>query len=109
MANFLNKIPIQSVMKVKIDKELIEHVSNVARLELKEEEKESFSRELKEILEAFSRIDEVDTKTVEIQLQPVDMKNALRTDTEGKCLSQEEVLSLTQHKKDNYFKGPRAV
>ena len=42
-------------------------------------------------------------------MQPVELKNALREDIEEKCLSQEEALSLTEHKKDGYFKGPKAV
>ena len=96
-------------MKAKINKELIEHVADVSRLELKEKEKEQFVKELKEIIEAFSKIDEVDTKQVDISLQLVELKNALREDKEEKCFSQDEALSLTEHKKDGYFKGPKAI
>ena len=96
-------------MKSNVDEKLIGHIADVARLKLSEKEKKQFLEELKEILEAFSRIDEVDTKNVDMSLQPVELKNALREDREEKCLSQEEALSLAQHKKDGYFKGPRAV
>ena len=40
-------------MKVNINKELIEHVAEVARLKLTEKEKEQFVKELKEILDSF--------------------------------------------------------
>jgi len=96
-------------MKVKINKELIEHVAEVARLRLTDKEKEKFSKELKEILEVFSKIDKVDTKNVETSLQPVELKNMLREDKEEKSFTQEEALSLTDHKKDGYFKWPKAV
>ena len=96
-------------MKSNVDEKLIGHIADVARLKLSEKEKKQFLEELKEILEAFSRIDEVDTKNIEVSLQPVELKNVLREDREEKCLSQEEALSLAQHKKDGYFKGPRAV
>ena len=96
-------------MKVKIDKGLIEHVAEVARLKLTDKEKEQFVKELKEVIEAFSKLDEVDTKGVDISLQPVELKNVLREDKEEKCLSQDDVLSLTEHKKNGYFKGPKAV
>ncbi|HHT9108777.1 MAG TPA: Asp-tRNA(Asn)/Glu-tRNA(Gln) amidotransferase subunit GatC [Candidatus Wunengus sp. YC64] len=96
-------------MKVNINKELIEHVAEVARLKLSEQEKEQFVKELKEILDSFSKLDEVDTKYTDISLQPVELKNMLREDKEEKCLAQKEALSLTEHKKDGYFKGPRAV
>ena len=96
-------------MKVKINKELIEHVAEVARLKLTDKEVEKFSKELKDIIGVFSKIDKVDTKNVETSLQPVELKNMLREDKEEKTFSQEEALSLSVHKKDGYFKGPRAV
>ena len=96
-------------MKVEINKELIEHVADVARLKLTEKEKEQFSKELKEVIEAFSKIDKVDTKGIDASLQPVSLKNRLREDKEEKCLEQDDVLSLTDNKKDGYFKGPKAV
>jgi|TARA_Y100000310_G_C20147285_1_gene563068 aspartyl-tRNA(Asn)/glutamyl-tRNA(Gln) amidotransferase subunit C len=96
-------------MKTKVDKGLIEHVAEVSRLKLTEKEKIKFLKELKEVIEAFSKIDKADTKNVDISLQPVELKNALRDDKEENCLKQDEVLSLTEHKKDGYFKGPKAV
>jgi len=96
-------------MKVEINKELIEHVSGVARLKLTEKEKNKFVKELKEVIETFSKLDEIDTKSIDISLQPVELKNMLREDKEEECFTQEEALSLTEHKKDGYFKGPRAV
>ena len=96
-------------MKVKIDKELIENVAEVARLKLTDKEIKKFSKELKEIIEAFSTLDKIDTRGIEPSLQPVELKNILREDKKEKCFSQEEALSLTDQKKDGYFKGPKAV
>ena len=96
-------------MKVKIGRELIEHVAEVARLRLTDKEIEKFSKELKDIIDVFSKIDKVNTKNIEASLQPVELKNMLREDEEEKTFSQEEALSLSEHKKDGYFKGPRAV
>ena len=96
-------------MKVKINKELIEHVAGLARLKLTDKEIENFSKELKEVIEAFSSIDKVDTKGIETSLQAVELKNMLREDKEEKSFTQEEVLGLTEHKKNGYFKGPKAV
>ena len=107
--NFLNLILTHQDMKVEISKELIEHVAEVARLKLTDKEIEKFSKELKEIIDVFSKIDKVDTKNIETSLQPVELKNMLREDKEEKTFSQEEALSLSEHKKDGYFKGPRAV
>lgn len=94
---------------MKVDKELIKKVASVARLDLTEEEVEKFIPQLKDILSSFSKIDEADTEKTNPSFQPVELKNALREDKKGKCLSQEEALSNTEHKKDGYFKGPKAI
>ncbi len=94
---------------MKVDKELIEKVASVARLKLTESEIKKFMPQMKDILDAFSKIDKVNTDKAKPSFQPVEMKNSLREDKKGKCLSQEEALSNTEHKKDGYFKGPRAV
>ena len=96
-------------MKVEINKKLIEHVAEVARLKLTDKEIEKFSKELKEIIEAFSKLDEVSTKGIETSLQAVELKNMLRQDKEEKSFTQEQALSQTHHKKDGYFKGPKAI
>ena len=96
-------------MKVEMDKKLIEHVAEIARLKLTDKEKEQFLKELKEVIDTFSKLDEVDTKGMDIGLQPIELKNILREDKEKPCLKRDEALSLTEHKKDGYFKGPRAV
>ena len=92
-----------------IDEQLIRKVAENARLELSETEIKEFLPQLKEVLESFSKLDEIDTKNVSPSFQPVEIKNNIREDKIGKCLSQEEALKHAHHKKDGYFKGPRAV
>jgi aspartyl-tRNA(Asn)/glutamyl-tRNA(Gln) amidotransferase subunit C len=95
--------------RMEVDRKLLEHVAEIARLKLSEEEIKKFLPQLKEALEFFSQLKDVNTDNVEPSFQPVELKNAMREDTEKECLSQDDVLSLTEHKKDGYFKGPRAV
>lgn len=94
---------------MEIDRKLLEHVAEVARLKLTEKEIEKFLPQLKEALEFFSQLQEANTDNVKPSFQPVELRNVMRDDREKKCLSQEEALSLTEHKKDGYFKGPKAV
>jgi|TARA_Y100000310_G_scaffold339842_1_gene433776 aspartyl-tRNA(Asn)/glutamyl-tRNA(Gln) amidotransferase subunit C len=96
-------------MKVKIDNKLIEHTAEIARLKLTEKEKKQFSKELNEVIRAFSKLDEVNTRDKDVSLQPIELKNVLREDKEEICLTQEQALSLTEHKAKGYFKGPKAV
>ena len=94
---------------MEIDRNLLEHVAEVARLKLTEEEIRKFLPQLKEALEFFSQLKNVNTDNVKPSFQPVELKNTMREDEEKNCLSQDEALSLTEHKKEGYFKGPRAV
>jgi aspartyl-tRNA(Asn)/glutamyl-tRNA(Gln) amidotransferase subunit C len=92
-----------------VDRKLLEHVAEVARIKLTEEEISKFLPQLRELLEFFSQLKEINTGNVKPSFQPVELKNAMREDREKQCLPQDEALSLSEHKKDGYFKGPRAV
>ena len=92
-----------------VDRKLLEHVAEVSRLKLSEDEIKKFLPQLKEALEFFSKLNEVNTDNVKPSFQPVELKNVMDDDKEKKCLSQDDALSLTQHKKDGYFKGPKAI
>jgi len=94
---------------MKLDKDLLEHVAAVARLKLTEEEINEFLPQLKEVLAAFSKLSEVNTKGLKPSFQPVELKDALRKDVKKGCLTQEQALSNSPNTKDGYFKGPRAI
>ncbi len=92
-----------------LDNKLIEHVAKTARLELTKDEVKAFLPQLREVLDAFSKLSEADTEGTEPSFQPVEMKDVLREDKVSECLSQKEALSNSPNTKDGYFKGPRAV
>ncbi|MBD3249882.1 Asp-tRNA(Asn)/Glu-tRNA(Gln) amidotransferase subunit GatC [Candidatus Woesearchaeota archaeon] len=92
-----------------IDTSLIENVASLARLELKDPEKKKFVEDFKEILKAFSELDNADVKDVKMSVQPIEMQDSMREDLKEESLSQKEALKNAKHKKDGYFKGPRAV
>lgn len=94
---------------MKIDKKLIRHVAELARLDLTEEEVARFQPQLKDIIETFSQLDKVDTSDIVETVQPVEKSDSLRDDKVGPCLTQKEALSQSEHTKDGYFKGPKAV
>ncbi len=94
---------------MKVDKELIKHVAEIARLKLSEKEVDGFVKDFKEILDNFSVIDKCDVKGLKPSFQPVEIKNFMRDDLVENSFTQEDALSNTEHKKDGYFKGPRAV
>jgi aspartyl-tRNA(Asn)/glutamyl-tRNA(Gln) amidotransferase subunit C len=93
---------------MKVDRELLEHVAKVARLELTSHEIDRFIPQLKEILAAFEELDSLHLSGVEPSIQPVPLKDALREDASHDCLTQDEALLNAKNSKDGYFKGPGA-
>jgi aspartyl-tRNA(Asn)/glutamyl-tRNA(Gln) amidotransferase subunit C len=94
---------------MKIDNSVIKHVASVSRLNLTEEEIKEFLPQLKEILDAFSEIQNIDTKNILPSYHAVELKNSLRDDVPGKCLDNKTALKNSSNTKDGYFKGPRVV
>lgn len=92
-----------------INKELVLKVAKNARLNLTEEEIKEFVPQFKEILTTFSELSKVNTDKVKPSFQPLEIKNALREDQEKECVSQEDILKNTAHKRNGYFLGPRAL
>jgi len=92
-----------------ITKELVKKIADQSRLHLRDEEIEKLIPQLKEILEIFSQLDKIDTAETKPSFHPVEIKNIMREDKIGESLTQEEALSLTKHKRDGYFEGPKAI
>ncbi|MCX6799405.1 MAG: Asp-tRNA(Asn)/Glu-tRNA(Gln) amidotransferase subunit GatC [Candidatus Diapherotrites archaeon] len=95
--------------KPPVDRELLLRVAANARLNLREEEIKKFLPQLQEILTAFGKLDELDVSAEKPSFQPLRLENVSRQDSAGKCLSQEDALRNTKHKKDGYFLGPKVV
>jgi len=94
---------------MEVNLQLIENIAKVARLNLTDEEKNNLINDMKEVLNAFEKIQEVDTENTKMSIQPVNYSNHLREDIPKEPLSQEKALSQTNNKKENYFLGPRSV
>lgn len=94
---------------MKLDKELLQHIATLARLNLTEAEIKEFLPQLKEILDYFSQIEKAKTENVKPSFQPIEIKNVMREDKVGVCLSPKVALSNTKHKDKGFFIGPKAI
>ncbi len=101
----INKGEVADIMEV--TPELIRKVASVARLNLTYEEVEEFTPQLKEVLESFSSIDNIDTEGLDPSYQPVHLRNMLREDEKKDSLTQEQALRNARSK-DGYIIGPKA-
>ncbi len=86
-----------------IDKETVEKVAHLARLELSEAEKQDMIQDMSKILDFMAKLNELDTTGVEPLIYMTDGANILREDVVKQQITHEEALqNAPKHDKD-YF------
>ena len=86
---------------MKID---VKKVAKLANLKLEARDEKKFEKQLNEIVSYVEKLNEVDTKGVEITSQVTGLENVTREDTPSPSLNQEEALSGTKSKHNGLFK-----
>ncbi|MEA2088955.1 MAG: Asp-tRNA(Asn)/Glu-tRNA(Gln) amidotransferase subunit GatC [Patescibacteria group bacterium] len=91
---------------MKLNKQQVEHIAKLARLELTEKEKKIFSVQLSSILDYVGKLEEVNTDGVEETSQVTGLINSIRDDVVEEALleSKQEILNNAPDKEDNLFK-----
>jgi aspartyl-tRNA(Asn)/glutamyl-tRNA(Gln) amidotransferase subunit C len=89
-----------------IDREQLLHVAHLARLELRDDEVERLEGQLNDILEAVSKVSELDLEDVPPTSHPHDVVNVCAEDEPRPCLSAEEALANAPEREGNFFKVP---
>ena len=84
------------------------HVARLARLELSDEEVGRFQEQLSAILEAVSKVQELDLGDVPPTSHPLDVVNVWREDVPRPCLPVEEALANAPDREGDLFKVPPA-
>ena len=85
----------------------VEHVAKLARLELTEEEKLKFSKQLGDILKYVDQMNEVDTSHLEPMSRPIDFYNVMREDVEVYEQTREELMQNAPDAEGDFFKVPK--
>ena len=89
-----------------IDREQLLHVAHLARLELREDEIERLEGQLNDILEAVSKVSELDLADVPPTSHPLEVVNVWEEDEPQPCLSVEDVFANAPEREGDYFKVP---
>lgn len=92
-----------------LSKQEVEHVARLACLELTENEKEQFTKQLNEILNFVNKLKELPTEGIEPTAHAIPVYNVFREDKVQPSLSAEEALKNAPEREDNYFKVPKIV
>ncbi len=94
---------------MKITKETIEHVANLARLNLTEEEKQRLTHEMADIIAYVDKLNELDTSDVQPTAHVIPIKNVFREDEVKKSFDREKILANAPSEENGCFKVPKVV
>jgi aspartyl-tRNA(Asn)/glutamyl-tRNA(Gln) amidotransferase subunit C len=84
----------------------VDHVAELARLGLTEQEREQFRAQLSTILGYVNQLSELDTSQVPPSAQVIQVENVTRPDIIRPGLTVEQVLTNAPAREDDYFRVP---
>jgi aspartyl-tRNA(Asn)/glutamyl-tRNA(Gln) amidotransferase subunit C len=87
-----------------LSKSEVQHIAQLARLELTEEEIARYQKQLSAILDYITMLQELNTDAVEPTSQVTGLQNILRSDTQEQSLSNHEALANAPDKEEGFFK-----
>ena len=91
-----------------ITREEVLHVAKLARLELTDDEVARFQEQLSAILDAVSKVSELDLSDVPPTLHPLEIANAWDEDEARPSLTLDEVFANAPDRDDDLFRTPPA-
>lgn len=97
-------------MAEQIDLDLVRHVGKLSRIELTDEQVETFSRQLGEIIGYFDKLAELDTENVEPMAHAVELSNVFGEDSpSGESLTNDAALANAPDRQGELFQVPKVI
>ena len=93
----------------KITVEDVRKVANLARLQLPEDQLETYTNQLEKILSYVAQLQKIETVNVIPTTRAVEVVNVLREDCIEKTIIREELLELAPHRQDDFFRVPKIL
>ncbi len=93
--------------KIQVDETLVKEIASLARLDLTEEETQTFVAQFRDILEYVSILNEVDTENVPPAYMSSANRSVMREDEIEASIPTQEFLSNAPQSKDEYVVIPR--
>lgn len=87
----------------------IEKIAELANLKFSDEELESFSSQMNEILAYMDKLNELNTENIEPLSHPVEQSNVFREDILKPSIETEQALKNAPSSEDNHFKVPKVI
>jgi aspartyl-tRNA(Asn)/glutamyl-tRNA(Gln) amidotransferase subunit C len=94
---------------MKITRDDVIKVAELARLKFGEEELEKFTEQLGNILKYIGKLNELDTKGVEPTSHVLDLATPLREDMVKEWITREDALQNAPQEEDGFFVVPQVI
>ena len=94
---------------MKITKDEVLYVANLARLDLDEASIEKFAGQIDNILEYIELLNQVDTKDVKPTSHAIALTNAFREDEQRAQLETDQALDNAPSGEDGFFVVPKVI
>jgi aspartyl-tRNA(Asn)/glutamyl-tRNA(Gln) amidotransferase subunit C len=89
---------------MKISREEVQHLAQLVRLGLSNDEIETYIIQLSNILENFEILSQVDTSNLKPTAQAIELQNIFRKDIPQKSFSTVDILSNAPEQDNGFFK-----
>jgi len=96
-------------MSKQISKEQVRHVAALARLEMDEQELDSYGKDLGDILGYVAKLNEIDTSGVEPTAHMISRDTPFRDDERGESFTHEQSLKNAPQRQGFYFQVPQVI
>lgn len=93
-------------MEEKLRDEEVFHVAHLARIEIDEEELDTYKIKLKQILNDIEKMNEIEVNDEDILITPLEKNTELREDVETEMLNPEDALKNAPNKSGDFIKVP---
>lgn len=94
---------------MKLSRETVEHIADLAKLELSDEEIAAYQAQLSAILEHFEHLQELDTERIPPTATVLPLRSVTRDDDVETPLTQDKALENAPESEDGCFKVPAAL
>ena len=109
MANIVTGTLTKAIRIMNIDKETLQKIAHLARLELDSSKEDRLKADMEEILSWVEKLNELDTEGIEPLTNMSFEVNAFREDKVVEPLSQERGLYNAPDRQGDYFKVPKVL
>ena len=94
---------------MKIDKQTVEKIAHLSRLELKNDDLDNMQKDLSNILEWVEKLNELDTNNVAPLISMSQNKNIMREDVTKEHITHYDALKNAPKKDSDYVRVPKVL